>query len=463
MHIRKYDFDYGRRQLMLNVAKGAGAGVLAPLWSTIAKSGDISKAYPDELVSIEVNTKGKVKVGDMITDANVEYVKHLMDPIMYQQVLKQGRKIKIGPSTTDASKLFPHAYYEATLRNAGKAAFDASGNVIEKATGGPWIGGNPFPDPKTGVEGVANITLSWGRHDLSQYAIRDFDINPNGSPAYTYDFYWTELNTTARTGKDKYFQNQKDMLRYQSVFFTSPQEQAGASFLVPWYYDQRKFPEIYGYLPQFRRVRQFPANQRFEPLVPGITLFLSDAWGAGDPMLTWGNYKVIRREPHLVPLNGNWKGAEHPNWENSHRHGGPKGQTFMDTIMELVPETIVIEAEPTGYPRAPVGKKTLWLDARNSMLSGYLTYDRRGQIWKQVEAAFGQQIQGDVVNKDKDGYPNWSWTFVHIMDIQSGRMSLLNHVKQIAGGYQSLYYSDDENGAFEKYLTQAAIARLGTV
>lgn len=60
MRIRKYDFDFGRRELMKKVAVGAGGGVLAPLWPTIANSGDISKAYPDELLSIEAQSKGKV-------------------------------------------------------------------------------------------------------------------------------------------------------------------------------------------------------------------------------------------------------------------------------------------------------------------------------------------------------------------------------------------------------------------
>jgi len=125
MHIRKYDFDYGRRMLMQKAAVGATAGVLAPLWPTIAQSGEVTKAYPDELVSIEMNTKGKVKVGDTITANNVEYVKHLLDPIFYKQVKELGRKFKIGAPTKDVSQLFPHAYFEATLRNAGKASFDA--------------------------------------------------------------------------------------------------------------------------------------------------------------------------------------------------------------------------------------------------------------------------------------------------------------------------------------------------
>lgn len=140
--------------------------------------------------------------------------------------------------------MFPYAFLQATLKNAGKAKLDETGNVVEAATGGPWIGGNPFPDMKTPTEAMMNLTLSWGRHDLSQYAIRDFDVNPDGSRAYQYDLFWTELNTTARTEGVPVFQNKKDMLRYQTIVFTSPQEQAGASFLSSWYYDQRKLPEL---------------------------------------------------------------------------------------------------------------------------------------------------------------------------------------------------------------------------
>lgn len=107
----------------------------------------------------------------------------------------------------------------------------------------------------------------------------------------------------------------------------------------------------------------------------------------------------------------------------------------------------------------------MWIDARNGMLAGYVTYDRRGEVWKQVDAAFGQQIQGDVVNKDKFGYPHWSVAQVHIGDIQSGRMSMLQFAKEVRGGYQSRYEVKDEAEEVEvynKFLTQNALARLGT-
>ena len=178
MRIRKYDFDYGRRSLLEKSAKGiATAGVLAPLWPLIGNAKDISGAYPDELLSIEAFTKGKIKNGDMITADNVDVVKDLIDPIAYEQIKTMGRKVKMRPTTMDTSKLYGAAYLEATLRNQGKAQFDEAGN-IRAPDGGPWIGGNPFPEPKDALEGIANLTLSWGRNDYTLYAIREREPQP---------------------------------------------------------------------------------------------------------------------------------------------------------------------------------------------------------------------------------------------------------------------------------------------
>ena len=56
-HIRKYDFDYSRRVFLEKTAQGFGAaGVLTGLWPLMCEAGDISKAYPEELLSIEAYT-----------------------------------------------------------------------------------------------------------------------------------------------------------------------------------------------------------------------------------------------------------------------------------------------------------------------------------------------------------------------------------------------------------------------
>lgn len=459
MHIRKYDVDYSKRLFLERTAKGAMAmGVLAPLWPTIAKSGDVTKAYPEELLSIDAYTKGKVKTGDVITADNVDIVKDLLDPIAYQQVKTMGRRINIVKTTTDVSKMYPAPYLEATLKNAGKAKMDEAGNVWT-TDGQPWIGGNPFPDPQTGIQAMSNITLSWGRHDNTFYAIPDWDISPEGSVAYQYDFNWVEQNTIGLLNNPDgpYWKGHEDKLRYQSVFFTSPNDVKGTSFVNTWYYDQTKFPDLFGYLPAFKRERRFPTNQRFEPLVPGVTLFLSDAWAAGDPMLTWGNYKIIERKPHLGSVSQNWWG-DNPQWLPP-VHGGPKGITFWETNMELCPECIVFEAEPTGYPRAPVGKKRIYLDTRNMMFVAYVTYDRRGEIWKSFEPGFSQYVakSGKVLPDGKNIH--WSWNYVMSHDIQSNRMSRFIQAESVAGGWKSGWNLGD---IYDKYLTIQAVRRLGT-
>jgi len=230
MHIRKCDFNYSRRMFLEKTLKGAAtAGVLAPLWPNIGNTADISKSYPDELLSIEMYTKGKIKPGDTVTADNVEVVKDLLDPITYQQVKTMGRKITIVAPPKDTSVLFPNDFLEASIRNKGKAKFDADGNIVN-TDGAPWIGGLPFPDAKTGEEAISNLTLSWGRSDYCQYAIRQWDMQPDGNQAYQYDFVWAELQAQARVD-GTVFQNRKDLLRVQSVWFTGPQDVAGSSFL----------------------------------------------------------------------------------------------------------------------------------------------------------------------------------------------------------------------------------------
>ena len=462
MHIKKYDFDYSRRFFMEKTAKGMmGAGVLTSLWPLIGNTGDITKAYPEELQSLEAYTKGKVKEGDVITAENVEHVKDLLDPVAYVQVAQMGRRIRVRPQTTDVSKLFPNDFYKATLKNQGLAAMDANGNVVTKDGGKPWIGGAPFTDPQNGLEAFANITLSWGRHDTSVYAVEDNDIGPAGDIEYQYQLAWCEQNTVALVSNPDgpYLEGQHDKLRYQSVWFTYPNDAKGTSFLNIWKYDQREFPDLFGYLPAFKRVRRFPTNQRFEPIVPGITFFLSDAWAAGDPMLTWGNYKVIGRGPFLGSQSGTWYGDQE-NWsKDSSLHGGAKGLNFYEVDFEFCPEVVVIEAEPTGYPRAPVSKKRVWLDLRNMAAIGYVTYDRRGELWRSFEIGFSQQTKGDLAQLERNGHPVWSWSYVHAHDVQTNRFTRFNHAQSVKGGLKTEF---DIDGAYEKYLTIQAIRRLGS-
>jgi hypothetical protein len=433
-----------------------GAGLLMPLWDAIAGTGDVARAYPDELLSLDAYTKGRIQAGDEIHAGNVEHVRDLLDTIRYEQVARMGRRLRVAPTTTDVLRLSPWEYVEATLRNRGQARFDARGNVVT-LEGKPWIGGSPFPSPESAVEYFAGLTLSWGRHDASFYCTRECDLSPEGHVQFEYQSGWAEMSAVARIRLEPkpYWTGHEAKLRYQTVFFSAPDAVKGTSFLNVWHYDQSTMPELYGYLPAFRRIRQFPTDQRFEPLIPGSTLYLSDAWAAGDPLHTWGNYRITGRGPMLAAVSGGWNPA-HPNWQHA-THGGPQGRTFFDTTVELVPEAVIVEAEPVRFPRAPVSRKRVWFDARTLLPIGMVSYDRRGEPYRSFDGAYSL-YERDGKSFMDGAHPYWSWTHVHVFDIQSGRMTRLEQVRSIAGGHTT---SVNDAGIYDKYLTSAALMRLG--
>ena len=457
MHIKRYHRDFSRRHFLGQMSRGVLAtGVLAPLWPTLAATGSHVGAYPDELLSVDAYTNGRITEGDRITADNVEAVQDLLDPIQYRQISQLGRTLEIVPQTTELARLNPIDYIEATLTNQGKARFDGDGNVVT-ADGKPWIGGNPFPDPSSGLEVFANATLSWGRHDVSLYPVKEWDMDPRGKLAYQYEAVWIEFAPVARITVDPkpYWPGHEDKLRYQTILFVTPKDVRGTSFLNIWPYDQNQFPELHGYLPAFKRVRRYPTNQRFEPLITGNTLYLSDAWAAGDPFLTWGNYRIVHRGPYLAPVADTWTG-DVSEWEGN-THGGDHGVTFWDTKAQLVPEAIVVEAEPIKYPRAPVSKKRVWFDARTLTPLAMVSYDRRGDVFKSFDGAFS--LYDDGKNRVMDGTnPYWSWTRVHAFDVQTNRMTRLAQVREVSGGYTMRV---NDASIFDKFLTVSALRRLG--
>jgi len=454
----RYDRRFTRRRFLEKLAGGVlTAGLLAPVWEVLAGNGDPGPAYPDELRSIDEYTRGRISTGDEITAENVEHVRALLDPIRFRQIAEMGRRLRVVPTTDDIMRLSPWEYIEATNRNRGLARFDRKGNVRTR-DGKPWIGGNPFPEPKSALEVFAGLTLSWGRHDVSLYATKEYDLDADGEVAYAYESVWVEFSPVARVvvQPKPYWPGHEDKLRYQSVFFTAPNDAKGTAFLNIWPYDQTRFPELYGYLPAFKRVRRYPTNQRFEPLVPGSTIYLSDAWAAGDPFLTWGNYRIVHRGPALAALSHGWN-ADHDNWEQG-THGGPKGKSFWNESVELVPEAIVIEAEPVKYPRAPVSKKQVWFDLRTLLPFAMVSFDRHGQIYRSFDGAYSLYEKGE--RRVLDGqHAYWSWTHVHAHNIQTNRITRIEQVRKVGAGYEMRV---NDTSVYNQFLTRSALRRLGT-
>ena len=460
MQIKKYDFDYSRRAFLEKTSSGGvSGGLLASLWPSISASADTKQAYPDELLDIETFTRGQVKVGDTINKDNVFLVQDLLDPITFQQVMQDGRTFHIQASEHSAETMFPPYFLDASIKNQGQAKFGADGNVYTKA-GKPWIGGLPFPEPKTGNEAIANITLSWGRHDKCIYATPAKTVNPDGEVQFEYDWVWAEQQCAGLVHPDApspYLKGYEDLLRLQTIWFTHTQDVKGHAFLSKWKYNQKEIPALFGYLPNLKRVRRFPSNQRFEAYMPGMNLYLSDAWASGDPMLTWGNFKIVHRGPMLTSSHSQWT-PENDNWRPN-LVGGAKNETYFDVGKSLAPEVIVFEGEPIGYPNAPVSKRRIYMDARSMGGGMSITYDRNGEVWKGLEGGGGQLVSGSQSINAKDGRPEWSWAWAISHDVQKNNVTRFHHAKECKGNWESAL--DPDENIVKNYMTKQALRRLG--
>ena len=190
-------------------------------------------------------------------------------------------------------------------------------------------------------------------------------------------------------------------------------------------------------------------------------------------MLTWGNWKIVHRGPFLGAMHYQWR----PNLDNwTHPTvGGPQGTTYYNVGESLIPEVIVLAGEPTGFPRAPLSKRRIYLDARNLEYPQAISYDRRGEIWKSFEPGFsmyntnmykdgntGVPDCGDHVVKASDGRSEWSWNWVISNDIQSKRVTRFCQSEHCQGGWKSGYDQIDPNKFISDYITQSAMRRLGT-
>ena len=461
MRIRRYPIDYARRHFVAKTAAGCGsAGVLAALWPEVCRSGDIGKAYPEELLDIEAFTQGRVKVGDVIDADNIDLVQDLVDPILYEEVKQDGRKFFIQPTQTNVAAMYPPYFLDATIRNQGQAVFDDIGNVYTRE-GRPWIGGLPFPDPQSGEQAIADLTLSWGRHDKGMYAFPSVVIGADGGRQYEYDFVWAEVQCTGLVHPDApgpYLPDDEDKIRFQSIWFTYTLDVKGSAFLSIWPYDQRKIPELHGYLPNFKRARRFPANQRFEPYMPGMNLYLSDAWAAGDPMLTWGNYRIIHRGPFLASAHGQWL-PQNDNWAHP-VVGGKQDQSYYYVGKSLIPEVIVFEAEPVAYPKAPVSKRRIFVDARNVNVAQAISYNRHGEVWKSFETGAGQRKTGGQEILTTDGRPDWSFNWLISHDVQTDMVTRVWQAEKCRGDWRTALDPDEDLRG--KYMTRQALQRQGT-
>src|ERR1700682_3002750 len=344
MHLIKFAEGWTRRHFLDQLGKGVfAAGILSHLMDVIGRDGNCEAAYPPELLSIEAYTKGKLKPGDVLSAENVDVVKDLLDPGAYWQIKHDGRLVDLAPTETDIARLMPMPYLRATLANQGKHKIFPDGNVYT-LDGKPWIGGNPFSQPQNVAEVLWANTLSWGKHDCQSHPVLEWDTDADGNVEYKYAGFGVECQTVGRQTLDPhpYMPGPANQLRIGASIVLAPADVSGTGFLQVWAYDQHKLPGFYSYQPTTKRVRTYPVDQRFEPLFPGNTFFVTEIYMAGDPLLTWGNFKLVGKGPLLAGAS-HCADLDQPNWIHK-TCGGKSGVKYWRTRMELVACNVEIES-----------------------------------------------------------------------------------------------------------------------
>jgi hypothetical protein len=372
-------FDYWtRRDFLKKTGAWAGAGLLQPVLSLIGEGRTIAAAYPEEVLSIEKYTKGRVKPGMIISKDNAELVKDLCPEGLYVE-LTLGREIRIAETTMQLELFVWKPWIEATLQNKGRAVLDKKGQLWTK-DGMPWVGGDPFPEPRTALEAMWNHIFHNKLDDFVTPTI-ELDVDRNGNVVRRTVGIYLEILTQARVmvppkGSVPAY---KSDLKWNALTVLEPFDLYGLAISNRIPYDASVLPSTSAYIPSLRRVRTLPSTQRFESTRPYATYFASDFSIQNDPLLTW-SWTLRGRKPMLYPAPTN-DGALQPRASKEDFNFPIVEEKFPRSTWELRPEVFVAEGVP-HLPGAPYSKKVVYVDAITGRAACADAYDMQGKLWK---------------------------------------------------------------------------------
>ena len=378
-----------RRKFLTWGGLAAGGALTSGIWKYVLDGRDFNYAYAEELLDIGTLTKGKLKVGDVLTKENVDSVKDLLAPGNYKLIKEYGERVNIVATETNPLKIQWKPMIEATERNLGKAILDNKQQLWAGKPGVPWLGGTPFPAPKTGLEVMWNFMIRKSPYDDFKWVgsaapivdlKKDEKGNYYGKVREIQSSNYYHINTVGRILVDPkpYIPGyETEIFRYM-VPASAPFSLRGVNILGINYLSGEKLPESYVYVPALRRVRKVSSTERFES-PDGGSQYLSDYDFHSDPVLTW-TYKLVGRKPMLAP-RGNTVIRTPKITGSSIERVAPQSD------FQLRPEVYVLEAYPTGFPRAPYSKKVLYMEpAANFRPYSADIYDRAGNLWRTLYA-----------------------------------------------------------------------------
>ena len=417
-------FDYwSRRGFMKAAGTWLGAGLLSPVLSLIDSGKTVEAAYPEEVLSIEKYTKGKVKPGMIINKDNVELIKDISPEGLIVEI-RRGGQIKIAETDTRPDTINPKYWVQATLRNKGQAMLDKKGQIWTK-DGKPWIGGTPFPEPTTALEAMWNFKFNPRRFDDLRRISEVVTLDSNGTVVRRDGAIYMQIQTVGRQVVEPkpVLPKYKDELHRTLLSLTAPFDVYGLAVGTTIYYDAAKLPDTDLYVPSLRRTRRVPSTQRFEPASPYAVYYTSDLDIQNDPVLTW-SWTLAGKKPMLAPSVNNI-GARAKGAKKDDFIFPPSDEKFPRSTWELRPEMIMADGVP-HLEGANYSKKRVYVDGIHQSAQITDIWDMAGKLWK-----FYVFITGDTGASDGAGGSAPDLTGILFADLQRDQHSNVNFFDKV--------------------------------
>jgi hypothetical protein len=443
----KYFDHWSRRNFLKKAGAFAGAGLLQPVLSLIGSGKSIAAAYPDEVLSIEKYTKGKVKPGMIISKENAELIKDISPEGLIVE-LQRGGQIKIAETDVRPEAINPKYWIAATLRNKGQAMLDKKGQLWHK-DGRPWIGGTPFPEPQDGLEAIWNFKFNPRRFDDLRRISQIVTLDSGGTVVRRDGGIYMQIQTVGRLVVDPkpVLPNYKDELHRTLLSLTAPFDVYGLAVGSTIYYDAAKLPDTDLYIPTLRRTRRVPSTQRFEPASPYATYYTTDLDIQNDPVLTW-SWKLAGRKPMLAPSTSN-VGARAKKFTKDDFIFPPSDEKFPRSTWELRPEMLLVDGVP-HIQGANYSRKRVYIDGIHQSAQLTDIWDMAGKLWK-----FFVFITGDTGVSDNAGGSAPDLTGIVFADLQRDQHSNVNFFNKVG----DIDFKVNAGLTIEDWITPSAMLR----
>ncbi|MDI3323591.1 DUF1329 domain-containing protein [Pontibacterium granulatum] len=327
-----------------------------------------------------------VSAGMVINQSNVETVKDVLDPAMYQFVKNGDYEIKVGETT---SFDLHSSYVEATKAGLGKVKLGDKPGIIEGAHAG-----RPFPeepsqdDPRAGEKLAWNYKYgyNWGDSAAISPFYWKYRNMKSGKVERTVKFNFHFLNYTHRTQQEPYpalTPNPSSLFRGIYVQVLEPFDVKNTQLLIHRFEDDLKRDNAYLYLGFQRRVRRLSTGQVTDAFL-GSDIMIEDFEGYNGRIsdMNW-TYKGTKHM--LLPMyNHNEMELDADTHKDDEGYQvvafGGKGGCFPNITWQLR-KVYVVESDPVD-PNHPISKRQHFIDAQTFTIPRNITYDRKGDMWK---------------------------------------------------------------------------------